>query len=72
MVQAMSPIYQSSISHNKAARVAVPPMAGLVLVWSAREFLGMDIPADVALALMTCAAYALEWARNRRKHRGRR
>ena len=64
--------YNPTISHRKAARVAVPPMAGAVLVWAAREFAGVEIPADVAFALLTGAAYALEWLRNRRKHRGRR
>ena len=60
--------YQPSKSHSKALRASVPPGAVLVAVWVAREFLGRDIPSDVALAALTGIVYGVEWARNRIKH----
>ena len=61
-------MYNPAKSHGKAIRVAVPPMAGMVLVWAAREFLHREIPADVAMAILTGVAYGAEWLRNRMKH----
>ena len=60
--------YQPSKGHSKAFRASVPPGAVLVAVWVAREFLGRDIPSDVALAALTGIVYGVEWARNRLKH----
>ncbi len=60
--------YKPSRSHGKAVRVSAPPMAGLVLTWAARQFWGVEIPADVALAIVCGVAYGIEWARNRAKH----
>jgi len=60
--------YRPSKSHSKAARIAVPPMAGAILIWAARESLHREIPADVALGILTGVVYAAEWARNRMKH----
>lgn len=60
--------YQPAKSHGKAARVSAPIGAGLVLTWAARQFWNVEIPADVALAIVGGAAYAIEWGRNRMKH----
>ena len=60
--------YQPSKSHSKAFRASVPPGAVLVAVWVAREFLGREVPSDVALAALTGIVYGVEWARNRLKH----
>ena len=40
----------------------------LVAVWAAREFMGRDVPSDVALAALTGIVYGVEWALNRLKH----
>lgn len=60
--------YQPAKSHSKAARIAVPPMACAILVWAVREFLHREIPADVALGILTGVVYVMEWARNKAKH----
>ena len=60
--------YQPSKSHSKALRASVPPGLVLVAVWAAREFLGREVPSDVALAALTGIVYGVEWARNRIKH----
>ena len=60
--------YQPSKSHSKAFRASVPPGLVLVAVWAAREFMGRDVPSDVALAALTGIVYGVEWARNRLKH----
>ena len=51
-------------------RLTLAVLAGLVLVavWAAREFMGRDVPSDVALAALTGIVYGVEWARNRLKH----
>lgn len=60
--------YQPSKSHSKALRASVPPGLVLVAVWAARELLGLEVPSDVALAVLTAFVYGVEWARNRLKH----
>lgn len=60
--------YQPAKSHSKAARASAPIGAGLVLTWAARQFWSVEIPADVALAIVGGVAYGIEWARNRAKH----
>ena len=60
--------YQPSKSHRKALRASVPPGLVLVAVWAAREFMGRDVPSDVALVILTALVYGVEWARNRLKH----
>lgn len=60
--------YNPSISRNKAARVALPAIPAAVVVWAARQFLGLEIPGEVAIFFAACIGSALEWARNVRKH----
>lgn len=60
--------YSPTKSHGKAFRASVPPGLVLVAVWASREFLGREIPSDVALAALTGLIYAVEWARNKAKH----
>lgn len=61
-------MYDPQKSHSKALRASVPPGLVLVAVWAAKEFLGRDVPSDVALAILTALVYGVEWARNRVKH----
>ena len=60
--------YSHAISARKAAKASVSVVPACVLIWVAREFFHLDVPAEVGAALAGMLGGAVAYIRNIMKH----
>lgn len=60
--------YSHAISVRKAAKASVPVVPACVLIWVAREFFKVDVPAEVGAALAGMLGGVVAYLRNMAKH----
>lgn len=63
--------YSHGTSLRKGGTAALPVMPACVVIWAARQFWGIEIPAEVGAALVGLLPAAVVYLRNLIKHRGR-
>lgn len=60
--------YNHGTSLRKGGAAALPVLPACVLIWAARQFWGIEIPAEVGAALVGMLASAAAYVLNRGKH----